>query len=121
MTELVEPRRIVLGVTGASGAEYARRLLECLCDAGTEVHLIVTPNGRRLLHDELGITEVSPRTLMGKDCGQVVINRYQDVGSKIASGSFRTNGMIVCPCSSNTLGSIAAGLGDNLLNRAAAV
>lgn len=121
MTDHEEFKRIVLGVTGASGAEYARRLLECLVDASAEVHLIVTPNGQRLFHDELGITEVSPRSLLGRDCPQIVVHRYRDIGSTIASGSFRTNGMIVCPCSSNTLGSIAAGLGENLLNRAAAV
>jgi 4-hydroxy-3-polyprenylbenzoate decarboxylase len=114
-------KQIIVGVTGASGAIYARRLIECLCDAGATVHLVVTPNGKRLLSDELGLAEVSVRTLLGRDCDRVIIHPYRDVGSVIGSGSFRTNGMIVCPCSGNTLAAIAAGLAGNLLDRAAAV
>jgi len=114
-------KQIILGVTGASGAIYARRLIECLCDAGATVHLIVTPNGKRLLSDELGLAEVSVPILLGRNCDRVVIHPYRDVGSVIGSGSFRTDGMIVCPCSGNTLAAIAAGLGGNLLDRAAAV
>jgi 4-hydroxy-3-polyprenylbenzoate decarboxylase len=113
--------RIVVGITGASGAAYARRLVECLCAGGAHVHLVVTPFGRRLLNDELGIRDVSPRSLAGRDDAPITVYAYQDVGANIASGSFRTDGMIVCPCSSNTLGAIAAGLGDNVLDRAAAV
>jgi 4-hydroxy-3-polyprenylbenzoate decarboxylase len=115
------PRRIVVGVTGASGAVYARRLIRCLCEAGVEVHLIVTPNGRRLFADELGISEVSRETLLGNEPGALEIHAYRDVGSALGSGSFPTDGMIVCPCSSNSLASIAAGLANNLLDRAAAV
>ena len=116
-----DAKQIIVGVTGASGAIYARRLIECLCDAGATVHLVVTPNGKRLLSDELGLAEVSVRTLLGRDCDRVIIHPYRDVGSVIGSGSFRTNGMIVCPCSGNTLAAIAAGLAGNLLDRAAAV
>lgn len=115
------PRRIVVGVTGASGAEYARRLVECLCDAGVDVHLVVTVYGRQLLRDELGLTEVSARSLLGRECHHLTLYNYRDVGAKIASGSFRTDGMIICPCSGNTLAAVAAGLADNLLDRAAAV
>ena len=114
-------KQVVVGVTGASGAVYARRLVDCLCNAGADVHLVVTPHGKRLLNDELGLSEVSVRTLLGRDCDQVIIHPYRDVGARIGSGSFKTDGMIVCPCSSNTLASIAAGLADNLLDRAAAV
>jgi 4-hydroxy-3-polyprenylbenzoate decarboxylase len=116
-----DAKQIIVGVTGASGAIYARRLIECLCDAGATVHLVVTPNGKRLLSDELGLAEVSVRTLLGRDCDRIIIHPYRDVGSVIGSGSFRTNGMIVCPCSGNTLAAIAAGLAGNLLDRAAAV
>lgn len=116
-----EGKQIIVGVTGASGAIYARRLIECLCDAGATVHLVVTPNGKRLLSDELGLAEVSVRALLGRDCDRVIIHPYRDVGSVIGSGSFRTDGMIVCPCSGNTLAAIAAGLAGNLLDRAAAV
>ena len=121
MMPLSVGKQIVVGVTGASGAAYARRLIECLCDAGVTVHVVVTPNGKRLLCDELGLAEVSVQTLLGRDCDRVVIHPYRDVGSVIGSGSFRTDGMIVCPCSANTLAAIATGLAGNLLDRAAAV
>lgn len=114
-------RRIVVGITGASGAAYSRRLIECLCAANVETHLVVSPFGRRLLHDELGIDEVSAQALLGKPCDRLVVHPYKDVGSILGSGSFLTDGMIVCPCSSNSLASMATGLADNLLDRAAAV
>jgi len=81
----------------------------------------VTPNGKRLFHDELDITDVSDVGLLGHASTQLVIHSYRDVGSVLGSGSFRTDGMVVCPCSGNTLASIAAGLSSNLLDRAAAV
>lgn len=115
------PKRVIVGVTGASGAEYARRLVECLCLADVEAHLIVSPNGRRLFQDELGIGTISSQTLLGRESDRLFVYNYRDVGAKLASGSFPTAGMVVCPCSVNTLAAIAAGLGDNLLSRAAAV
>ena len=121
MTVSPRDKRIVVGITGASGAAYARRLIECLCDGGADVHLIVTPLGRRLLRDELDLAAVSAQTLLGRETDRLTTYGYRDVGSRLASGSFHTDGMIVCPCSSNTLASIAAGLADNLLDRAAAV
>ncbi len=121
MAEHVDGKRIVVGITGASGAQYARRLIECLCDAEVEVDLVVSPNGKRLLHDELGIKDLSATALLGRRCDRLTIHSYRDVGAKLASGSCPTDGMIVCPCSSNTLGALAAGLAGNLLNRAAAV
>lgn len=114
-------KRMVVAVTGASGAVYARRLIECLCTAVVDVHLIVTPLGKRLLSEELGISEVTPLSLLGKPCEHLHLHAYKDVGSVLGSGSFLTDGMIVCPCSSNTLGALAAGLADNLVGRAAAV
>ena len=114
-------KRIIVGITGASGAGYARRLIECLCDGGVDVHLIVTPLGQRLLRDELEIDAVSAETLLGGETDRLTVHAYGDVGARPASGSFHTDGMIICPCSSNTLASIAAGLADNLLDRAAAV
>ncbi len=114
-------RRVVVGVTGASGAAYARRLIQCLCDAEVDVHLIISPHGRQLLREELRLTEVSAPALLGRDCDRLIVHPYRNVGSELASGSFPTDGMIVCPCSSNRLASIAAGLADNLLDRAAAV
>ncbi len=121
MAGSTESKRIVVGVTGASGAMYAQRLIQCLIEAETEVHLAITPNGRRLFHDELDFNEVNGKTLLGNDSSRLIIHPHQDVGSSIASGSMHTDGMIICPCSSNTLGSIAGGLGSNVLTRAAQV
>jgi 4-hydroxy-3-polyprenylbenzoate decarboxylase len=118
-----EPRkRFVVAITGASGAAYAQRLLQCLVAAGAEVHLAVSPNGRRLLAEELGIDRVVPQKLVETaPAGAIVLHSYRDVGAPIASGSFITDGMVICPCSSNTLGQVASGIGSNLIARAAAV
>ena len=116
-----EPKRIVVGVTGASGARYAHRLIQCLINADVEVHLVISPNGRRLFHDELAIAEVNARALLGRAPSRLILHSYDDVGAGIASGSMPTEGMIICPCSGNTLAHIAAGMSDNLLTRAAQV
>ena len=115
-------KRIVVGVTGASGAAYARRLLEVLTEAGAEVHLVISPHGRQLFADELGMEDPRPETLVGASAArQLTLHAYKDVGAQPASGSFLTDGMIICPCSSNTLGDVASGGGANLISRAAAV
>ncbi len=113
--------QIVMAITGASGAAYARRLAQCIVGSGAHLHLVVTPYGRQLLADELGLTEVSVEGLVGQAAPNATLYSYRDVGAKIASGSFLTHGMVICPCSSNTLGAIASGLGDHLVHRAAAV
>jgi len=114
-------RRIVVGITGASGAAYARRLVQCLVASDVEVHLVCSPLGRRLLNDELGINEPSAESLVGHETERLMIYDHRDVGCRLASGSFLTDGMIICPASTNTMAAIAAGLGDNLIARAAAV
>lgn len=114
-------KRIVVGITGASGAAYARRLVQCLIAGGAEVHLICSPLGRRLLHDELGIAEPGDVALVGHETDRLTLYSHDDLACRLASGSFLTDGMIVCPASINTMGAIAAGLGDNLIARAAAV
>ena len=113
--------RIVVGVTGASGALYARRLVDCLLAGGAEVHLVVSTLGRRLFLDEMGLKQVTAETLIGREDPRLVFHPHADVGDALASGSFHTDGMIICPCSSNTLAQVAAGLGDNLITRAAQV
>jgi flavin prenyltransferase len=113
---------IVVAITGASGALYAQRFLHGLVNAGVNVHLVVSPLGRRLLHDELGMETVDLDGLAGtKDDHGITHYNYNDVGAKIASGSFLHDGMVIVPCSSNTLAEVAHGLGDNLISRAAAV
>ncbi len=116
------PRQIVLAVTGASGAAYARRMLQVLVGADCAVHLVISPHGRRLFADELDLASPTPETLAGPESAdRVTVYPYNDLGARIASGSFLTDGMIVCPCSSNTLGAVAAGTSDNLVARAAQV
>ena len=114
-------KRLVVAITGASGAIYARRLLQCLATANTETHLICSPYGQRLLADELGVTSPTAESLLGSPSDRLTIHRHDNLASRLASGSFPTDGMIVCPASSNTLAGIAAGLGDNLILRSATV
>jgi polyprenyl P-hydroxybenzoate/phenylacrylic acid decarboxylase-like protein len=113
--------RLVVGISGASGAVYARRVVQLLEAAGVETHLVVSPLGQRLLHDELGMEGVDLPELAGRADHHVVLHHHRDVGAPIASGSFQHDGMIVVPCSNNTLAAVAHGLSDNLLHRAANV
>ena len=112
---------IVTAITGASGALYAQRFIQGLVAAGVNTHLVVSPLGRRLLHDELGMETVDLAALAGTKDHGVTLYSYNDVGSKLASGSFLHDGMVIVPCSSNTLAEVAHGLGGNLISRAAAV
>lgn len=127
-TQISRPRRIVLGISGASGAWYAQRLLEQLLLAGVEVHLVVTDYGKRLLFDESGITTIDLPSLVPSLAGRqaefasrLFVHPNKDVGAVIASGSFLHDGMVVLPCSSTSLAAIATGAGNNLLTRAAMV
>src|ERR671920_2619854 len=112
---------IVTAITGASGAHYAQRFIQGLVAAGVSTHLVVSPLGRRLLHDELGMESIDLAALAGTPDHGITLYNYNDVGSKLASGSFLHDGMVIVPCSSNTLAEVAHGLGANLISRAAAV
>lgn len=120
-------RRWVVGITGASGAIYGIRLIEELLKMQYEVHLVITEAGWRVLKEELG-WEASKRTAalerrFGewlKD-GSLVFYPNADIGASIASGSFRVQGMLIMPCSMGTLASIAHGISDDLMTRAADV
>ena len=112
---------IVTAITGASGALYAQRFIQGLVRAGVNVHLVISPLGRRLLHDEIGMETPDLPTLAGTRDHTITLYNYNDVGAKIASGSFLHDGMVIVPCSSNTLNEVAHGLGGNLISRAAAV
>ncbi|MFO0874260.1 MAG: UbiX family flavin prenyltransferase [Phycisphaerales bacterium] len=114
-------QRIIVAVTGASGAPYAIRTLELLAAADVEIHLAVSAHGRRLLFDELGIKRLDPDELTRGRGSQLTVHNDNDVGATLGSGSFLHDGMIVVPCSGNTLGKIASGITDNLVQRAAAV
>jgi flavin prenyltransferase len=119
------PERWVVGITGASGAVYGVRLVEALLQAGVYVHLVVSDAGFRVLKDELD-WDVSRRSAVfeqqfGAYSALLEYHPIQDIGASIASGSFRTAGMVIVPCSMGTLSGIAQGSSDNLLERAADV
>jgi 4-hydroxy-3-polyprenylbenzoate decarboxylase len=119
---------LVVGITGASGAIYARRLLQVLVESGRRVHLTISPSGAEVLTHELGLSvdlaDFDPRLLLGATAapaGELVYHHYKNFRAGIASGSFLTGGMVVCPCSMGTLASIASGQSTNLIQRAADV
>src|SRR2546423_11006530 len=87
----------VTAITGASGALYAQRFIHGLAAAGVQVHLVVSPLGRRLLHDEMGMETVDLPALAGTAAHTVTLYNYNDVGAKLASGSFLHNGMVIVP------------------------
>ena len=109
------PRRLVLGITGASGAIYGVRLLQRARALGAETHLVVTPAGVLNAHHELDLGRAALDALADKSYAP------GDIGACVASGSFDTAAMVVAPCSMKTLAAIAHGFGDNLLTRAADV
>jgi 4-hydroxy-3-polyprenylbenzoate decarboxylase len=115
---------IVVGITGASGAPYAVRLLQQLVAAHRPVSLIVSKYGMRLLETECGIGSLDAlRDTVGKDGWESCVETFsnEDRGAPPASGSSLTAGMIVCPCSMGTLSAIAVGGSRSLIERAADV
>ncbi|MBI3836778.1 MAG: UbiX family flavin prenyltransferase [Planctomycetia bacterium] len=141
---------IVLAMTGASGAIYAVRLLEVLLEAGQHVHLAISPAAQLVLRQELGLNvdldnfslaslalgdqSVSARAQMPPALAEVLsgtasraepakltYHHFQNLMAPIASGSFLTSGMVICPCSLGTLGAVVHGTGENLIHRAASV
>lgn len=109
------PPRVVVGITGASGAVYGVRLLERLRELQVHTHLVATSAGVLNVHHELGLDRGALEQLADE------VHALADVGACIASGSHPTAAMVVAPCSMKTLASIAHGFGDNLLTRAADV
>src|SRR5206468_3799729 len=121
---------LVLAMTGASGAPYGVRLLEVLLRAGRTVHLTISPAGAEVLLEELdrrvNLARFDLAELLGDNAklaqpGQVKFHDHRDFRAGIASGSFLTGGMVVCPCSMGTAAAIAHGLSQNLIHRAADV
>ena len=108
-------RRIIVGVSGASGAIYAYRLIQVLADSGIEVHFVASKAGLEVLEYECGLTMVQLTQMVHK------IYDVNQIDSAIASGSFPCESMVIVPCSMKTLGSLANGIAGNLLTRAADV
>lgn len=116
MNESIETKRVVIGISGASGAVYGVRLLERLASVGdVQAHLVITEAAKLTLRHELDRDDRDVAALADVSYAE------QDVGASIASGSFLTAGMIVAPCSMRTLSAIANSFADNLLVRAADV
>ena len=116
-----EHKRIIVGITGASGAIYARRAIELLCASGVETHVVASDYGRRLLVEELNVSKLDAEELSGGRPELIRIHSGRDLGGDCASGSFQHDGMMVVPCSSNTLAKISLGITDTLVQRAAMV
>lgn len=113
-------KKIVVGITGASGAPYSVRVIQLLIEYGVEVHLVVSTMGRRLLFEESNITTLCAEHFK-VDEQLLVIHNDKNLGSSVASGSFLHDGMIIVPCSSNSVGAVASGITNTLVQRAAAV
>jgi 2,5-furandicarboxylate decarboxylase 2 len=115
-TRKARKARLVVGISGASGAMIGVRLLEALRRLGThETHLIVSASGVLTAAQELGLTRSDFDALAD------VVHNVRDIGAAVASGSFLTDGMVIAPCSMKTLAGIANGFADNLLTRSADV
>jgi 4-hydroxy-3-polyprenylbenzoate decarboxylase len=121
---------LVLAMSGASGAPYGVRLLEVLVRAGRTVHLVMSPAAvqvlaqemdRRVRLDAFRLDDLLGEAAVNVGAKQVVYHDYRDFTAGIASGSFLTAGMVVCPCSMGTVAAIAHGLSQNLIHRAADV
>ena len=108
-------QRVVVGISGASGVTYGIRLLEALKEVGPESHLVITKPGEMTIGYE---TKLTPKAVAAKADVRYAVD---DIAAPIASGSFRTQGMIVAPCSVRTMSEIATGVTTNLLTRAADV
>lgn len=124
MTE-PKPKRLVVGITGASGGIYGVRLTETLLSLGYSVHLVVSNAGWRVFKEELGFNASDREGFLNRQFsgypGSLHYHPVADIGASIASGSFRTEGMIIMPCSMGTLSAVAHGSSDNLMTRAADV
>ena len=108
-------RRLIIGMTGSTGAIFGVRMLEAMKDSGIESHLIISKWAQRTLEHETRYTVEQVRALAA------VTHSQGDMGASISSGSFKTEGMVVMPCSVRTLAGIANGYGEHLVHRAADV
>jgi flavin prenyltransferase len=126
------PDDLVIAMTGASGAPYGVRLVEVLLRAGRTVHLTISPAAVQVFEQEVSRAlqldehEFDPRVLLGPsivglDPARLHYHHYRNFRAGIASGSFLTGGMVICPCSMGTLAAVAHGVTENLIHRAADV
>ncbi|WP_339297302.1 flavin prenyltransferase UbiX [Paenibacillus sp. FSL R5-0623] len=125
MVQQSDNKRLVVGITGASGSIYGIRLIETLLDLEYNVHLVISNAGWRVLKEELDWDVTNRDAVLeekfGNRAGSLIYHPVSDIGASIASGSYLADGMIIMPCSMGTLSSIAQGSSDNLMSRAADV
>ncbi|WP_367605753.1 UbiX family flavin prenyltransferase [Legionella sp. W05-934-2] len=112
---MTKPKRLIIGISGASGIQYGIRLLEILKKEAIETHLIVSKAAQQVRHHECDLSAEALHELADKHY------KFEDIACAVASGSYHTLGMVVAPCSMHTLAEIAHGLGSNALTRAADV
>ncbi len=121
---MTNPNRVVVAVTGASGIQYAQKLLQVLASKQLETHVVFSDAAFDVWRAEIDVkcdpAKPDLQAFAGAD-GPFFLYRNSQVGAPIASGSFRHRGMVVCPCTMSTLGAIASGTGDKLIGRAAEV
>lgn len=125
MIQQPDNKRLVVGITGASGSIYGIRLIETLLDLEYNVHLVISNAGWRVLKEEMDWDVTNRDAVLeekfGNRAGSLIYHPVSDIGASIASGSYLADGMIIMPCSMGTLSSIAQGSSDNLMSRAADV
>jgi len=115
-------KKIIVGITGASGSIYSKRIIEELVSLGHQVHLVVTKQGALVLEHELeSLTDMLSNIRPNEATHTIILHDNDNLFSDIASGSFKTDGMIIVPCSMGTLGKIAFGISDHLITRTADV
>ena len=119
-------KRLIVGITGASAGVYGVRLLQVLTEQqDIEIHLTISSSGARALAEELqlqvDLDNFKLESLIGVSSPRVIYHHESDIAAPIASGSFRTEGMVVVPCSMGSVASIAGGMSRNLIQRAADV
>lgn len=117
-------KKLIIAITGASGVIYAKRLLEIL-SRDFIIHLTISEDGAVIIQNELDIeinlTDFQVESLVGIPTNNIKYHHFSEITASISSGSYKTEGMVIVPCSMSTLGAIAAGISNNLIHRTADV
>lgn len=114
-------KKIIIGITGASGSAYFLRVMEVLSQQELEIHLVASDQGRKVLTYETGVILEEQAQLWNKNRADIILEDNENLFSPVASGSFRCDAMVILPCSMSTVAEIAGGITKTLLTRAADV
>ena len=119
---MINIKKIILGITGASGSIYAKTFIEAIAGTDIHVHIIASNMGKQVIEYELSTSlENIVENISQETTANFAIENSENFFSKVASGSYKTDGMVILPCSMSTIGSVAQGTSHNLLHRAASV